>query len=197
MHAWIHLLSECAYYFPSFCTWEFFESLSTNACVQYAKIFLCITKVNFHESIYWSSINNLKFPRVRKFLFLALPRNYDVGVIGFCAFWGALFTWVPSPVTIRGALLTWVPLPLMIPCAKFKWIHSSLMFSGNNLSFTNKISFLYSVKSLTQNVFYDEHLDHDGGDTSNSQIALMKTIFPDNVFPFLWYPDKIVLPARR
>ena len=57
------------YWSLKFCTWEFFESLSTNACVQYAKFFLCITKVNFHEWIYWSSINNLEFLRVRKFLF--------------------------------------------------------------------------------------------------------------------------------
>ena len=71
------------------------------------------------------------------------------------------------------------------------------MFSGNDSSFTDKISFFDSVKSLTLNVFYDERLDHDVGDTSNNQLALMKTIFPDNVFPFLWYPDEIVLPARR
>ena len=32
-----------------------------NVCVQYAKIFLCSTKFNVHESIYWSSINNIKF----------------------------------------------------------------------------------------------------------------------------------------
>ena len=161
------------------------------------EVFLCITKVNFHESINWPSINNLKFLRVRKFLFLALPRNYDVDIIGFCPFWDALLTWVPLPLTIRDALLTWVPLPLTIPCAKFKWIHSSLMFSGNNLSFANKISFFYSVKSLNQNVFYDEHVDHDVGDTSNSQLALMETIFPDNVFPFLWYPDETVFTVRR
>ena len=56
------------YWSLKFCTWEFCESLSTNACVQYAKFFLYITKVNFRESIYWSSINNLKFLRVRKCL---------------------------------------------------------------------------------------------------------------------------------
>ena len=36
------------YWSLKFCTWEFFESLSTNTCVQYAKFFLFITKVNFH-----------------------------------------------------------------------------------------------------------------------------------------------------
>ena len=118
------------YWSLKFCTWEFFESLSTNACVQYAKFFLCITKVNLHESIYWSSINKLKFLRVGKFLFLALPRNYDVDVIGFCPFWGALFTWVPSPSTIRVALLTWVPLPLTIRSALLTWDPLPLTFQG-------------------------------------------------------------------
>ena len=56
------------YWSLKFCTWEYFASLSTNACVQYAKFFLCVTQVNFHESFYWSSINKLKFLRVRKFL---------------------------------------------------------------------------------------------------------------------------------
>ena len=56
------------YWSLKFCTWEFFKSLSTNACAQYAKFFLCIKKVNFYESIYWSSINNLKFLRARKFV---------------------------------------------------------------------------------------------------------------------------------